>query len=78
MTEDEAKHRWCPFVRREGDGGGAFNRGATPLNEEHHDGIYSCACIGSACMAWRTQNYIDDNRMPNVAGYCGLAGKPYQ
>jgi len=37
MTEDEAKTKWCPFVRAAGP--------ADPAS--------GYLCIGSACMAWR-------------------------
>lgn len=54
MTEDEAKTKWCPFVR------------ITPSTEDHHsvtsrgeiitrDVNVSLLCIGSACMAWRAR-----------------------
>ena len=58
MTEDEAKTKWCPFVRHEGDEGSTFNRGIIdPLNIQGGDPDgYRCTCIGSACMAWRFTN----------------------
>lgn len=60
MTEEEAKKKWCPFVRLtvgviEGKGGQltpAFNRFGsveTGLTENPVD----CRCIASECMAWR-------------------------
>lgn len=64
MTEDEAKTKWCPFVR--------IVR-LEPLPEQTKDWVHvsgvntdalgrcripaSCTCIASACMAWR---WIDD------------------
>ena len=78
MTEEEAKTKWCPFVRLHG-GDMSFNRygaGETPPM-----GL----CIGSACMAWRW--VVDEIGNPRVfatqtlgeevrLGSCGLAGKP--
>ncbi len=63
MTEDEAKTKWCPFVRAilatKGDNGlmdpapiSTFNR----IGHENTDRIEPCSvthCIASACMAWR-------------------------
>jgi hypothetical protein len=68
MTEEEAKTKWCPFVRHAEDTNQetsvpAFNRLAEPLR-------YNLNCVGSDCMAWR---YV--NRPVDGHGYCGLAGK---
>lgn len=52
MTEEEAKKKWCPFVRI--SDGENLNEPITsrliPL-EDHGSGETNC--IGSACMAWR-------------------------
>ena len=83
MTEEEAKTKWCPFVR------------FTPPSERSSwetnrpSGINGSSCIGSACMAWRlayepdgTPKYrVTKLREPGHTdnepeGYCGLAGKP--
>lgn len=65
MTEDEAKTKWCPFVRfADATTEGTFNRyadGCWPVNVN---------CIGSACMVWRKHGTVGN------AGYCGLAGEP--
>lgn len=81
MTEEEAKQKWCPFVRHTADGtDAASNRyatqsGATPEQQWN-------ACIGSACMAWRfnrddwSENMSTGAITYHQGGYCGLAGKP--
>lgn len=60
MTEDEAKQKWCPFVRlipSDTDGTSTigvpvgYNRMA--LTGGNPPTISSATCIGSACMAWR-------------------------
>lgn len=68
MTEDEAKTKWCPFVRvaslhesknpREWIGVAGANRavssGIVDKKGVGDDGLPDAArCIGSACMAWR-------------------------
>ena len=66
MTEDEAKTKWCPFVRYAIVSKYVVSSGANRLGDDvgYHENASQCRCIGSACMAWRP------------AGYCGLAGKP--
>lgn len=83
MTEDEAKTKWCPFVR------------VTASETEWHTNRPSYAdihqtpfddCIGSACMAWRwrpgkpeVKDGAFTGRMEphsDGAGFCGLAGTP--
>lgn len=82
MTEDEAKTKWCPFVKPD-------YRGPDRQNDTY------MRCIGSACMAWRwdgiqqngkpIRNAIAaeharvgdyDPRTEKPMGCCGLAGKP--
>lgn len=56
MTQDQAKTKWCPFVRHGDHGGGSFNRGSeasNALNEGRPGDNWMCNCIASACMAWR-------------------------
>ena len=74
MIEEEAKTKWCPFVRQSAQ--------AARSNRGDHPNASNVNCIGSACMAWRV---TDDECMPVKkysvtvsfpAGYCGLAGKP--
>lgn len=44
MTEDEAKTKWCPFVRDADAGANVSNLDRLP---------HWSSCIGSQCMAWR-------------------------
>lgn len=90
MTEDQAKEKWCPFVRfaMHGEDGQAANR-ADPVPESAPWN----KCIASACMAWRKQRVMIDRatNLPAVPGetpigqleerysehgFCGLAGQP--
>jgi hypothetical protein len=70
MTEDEAKTKWCPFARQPGkartaDGDiftVAVNR--PPLHMAMEG---APRCIGSDCMAWRTDEVMGPQRVhPNV------------
>ncbi|MEO5367757.1 MAG: hypothetical protein H7831_15635 [Magnetococcus sp. WYHC-3] len=75
-TADEARSRWCPFVRiRQPDAPqqAAYNwtrwdpqRGDMPRSE-----WADAACKGPMCMAWRWDVSGERER-----GYCGLAGTP--
>lgn len=63
MTEDEAKTKWCPFVRMQAPGQSIINRisramwrilkPGTSDFDYYKDIEADCNCIGSACMAWR-------------------------
>lgn len=89
MTEDEAKTKWCPFVRLHIEGR-APSFTVAPNREQR-----GTHCIASACMAWRTRHQWLDNAQQNPDwvsyapyafepgegqerddGYCGLAGAP--
>ncbi len=69
MTEEEAKTKWCPFVRH-------YNAMFQPCGNSlagvppRETPVTPFTCIASACMAWRKALAGD------VGGYCGLAGKP--
>ncbi len=77
-TVEEAKTKWCPFVRSiyVGDHGSQqfpSNRFGTSsgfnLNPEE------CRCIASDCMAWRWGSGYRFTGLPaeEQAGFCGLA-----
>lgn len=89
VTESEAKQKWCPEVRLDGD-----NRFVSKTGEILWGGRY---CIGSDCMMWRWaqkrnpnwkpdhgmmttgwQQHPDDQEPLYIAdegrGYCGKAG----
>jgi len=81
MTEDEAKTKWCPFVRMSPQSA-INNRG------DNHPNAGNVKCIGSDCMAWQwnqgkdnVRQYVDDNGLLIVEsgregmGYCGLASR---
>lgn len=84
MTEDEAKTKWCPFVRAASpDGAAAWNRSSFITYE--HEARQATRCIASACMAWRWSEkqppghgfFADGSPHPEGAlGFCGLAGAP--
>jgi len=67
MTEEDAKTKWCPFVRFHVEGK-APTFTATPNRDQR-----GTRCIGSACMAWRWEY---DDGQDSGQGYCGLAGAP--
>ena len=75
MTEEQARKKWCPHVRHEGNSV-TFNRGTAhgPLNDHPGNVGTLCNCIASDCMSWRWDH--DANRDFRERGYCGLAGKP--
>lgn len=67
MTEDEARKKWCPFVRTGLTAGMAVNRHVsdTPGGVE---GVWDeTRCIASDCMMWRWKDAEKDN------GFCGLS-----
>ncbi len=53
MTEDEAKQRWCPFIRLTADGNGEWHINRDPSIPSSPGDTQAYRCIGSACMAWR-------------------------
>ena len=84
MTEDEAKTKWCPFVRERFEVQYLGQIAITALNRLEDEGCEGLSrCIASECMAWRaTDNEYLPSNASNVnhpldkgfpAGYCGLA-----
>jgi len=72
MTEDEAKTKWCPFIRETEHPDGVLQTNRSDLSRG------SWNCIGSACMAWRWKMTWDETGIgveENFHGYCGLAGE---
>jgi hypothetical protein len=75
-TEEQARTKWCPFVRI------ANGRGnAVAVNALMDSDAQRC-CIASECMSWR---WVEWGRPDNDGmirptksdkGYCGLAGEP--
>jgi hypothetical protein len=58
MTEDEAKTKWCPFVRqigtlRNSQSNEVFATGSQNRGHQMGGALHNCMCIGSGCMAWR-------------------------
>ena len=75
MTEEEAKTKWCPFVRSQivdQDENGRLmcisNRDKAQMVEVNDERVMTHNCIGGSCMTWRW--------MDRVGGFCGLAGFP--
>lgn len=69
MTPDDAKTKWCPFVRFAIGPQTPTWQEAAFSNRGQMDG--KCTCVGPDCMAWR----IDREYSGDCGGYCGLAGK---
>lgn len=91
LTEEQAKEKWCPFVRTVKftptslhgianlvQGNALGNRLAENMDEL--PGV--TRCIASQCMAWRKlqKTEIEKNGSftlsTEATGYCGLAGLP--
>ena len=60
MTEDQARDKWCPFVRTD----------SIPVHRLRWAG--EMRCVGSECMAWRTE-WRGLGGEETEDGYCGLA-----
>lgn len=78
MTEDEAKTKWCPFVRvvpPTSNWHGMNNRAQLVKDGSN----LMVNCLASSCMAWRWA-MVDEGRSSSYQsrdrGGCGLAGAP--
>lgn len=76
-AEEEARKKWCPFVRL-GNVGGCNMSGP-------REAMGQAFCIASACMAWRwAYERIESDhpyeegytQLSKTIGYCGLACQP--
>lgn len=75
LTEEEAKHKWCPEVR--------ICDGIAPFAFNKHQGPEKVSdvpnrCIASDCMMWRWREDAKPDGLGSfhTKGYCGLAGRP--
>lgn len=67
LTEEEAKTKWCPMSRMEGN------------NRHWGSQKYISSCIASECMMWRwsdERGKTPDGDRVYITGFCGLGGKP--
>lgn len=68
MTEDEARLKWCPFVRTGLTAGMAVNRHVAD-QQGAIDGVWNeTRCIASECMMWQWIHWTGAR-----GGQCGLA-----
>lgn len=70
MTEAEAMRKWCPFGRAPN----YTDQGATNRNMLG-DGLQTCFCIGSMCMAWRQERKRNPNWKPSPFGLMSQSPK---
>jgi hypothetical protein len=82
VTEDEARTKWCPFVRLPGDWQSDDGKWlSATVNRPLTGGLTamrkSSLCMASDCMAWRRMHVapIRPDEKLQVHGFCGLAGR---
>jgi hypothetical protein len=61
LTEEQAKTKWCPYVRV------SMGPNRNQKAETH------LTCLASNCMAWRS---VWSETAGDARGYCGAFGKP--
>ncbi len=77
MTEDEAKTKWCPFVRAQ-----QFQPFALGVadNPAVNRGEWSVNCLASGCAVWRWRHVSGigghAGEISTTDGFCGLAREP--
>lgn len=69
MTHEEAKTKWCPFVRHSMSSEDPASNRNGKMDAPTHIMPWN-ACIADRCMAWRQTFDEDIGRV----GFCGLAG----
>ena len=65
MLESEAKRKWCPMYRSDGD----FDNRFIVYGEEMF--TRNCVCLGNQCACWVDTGY--DDAAKERTGRCGLA-----
>ena len=68
MTEEDARQRWCPFVRVSGAGEGLaaeWHNNRPTFGDVEAKGFD--LCIASACMAWRWSQKRNPDWNPSTA-----------
>lgn len=73
MTEDEAKIKWCPFVRVLITPDNAMWKGKLISNRSEHPPVVNDRCIGSDCAlwVWSECKQVTQGRQ----GHCGMIQK---
>ncbi len=77
MTEEEARAKWCPFVRYSvafDDYASNRWKQSLPEDEPHALNPVPCRCIGSACMSWRWVQRITNKK--EIYDYQHYIGAP--
>ena len=70
-TEEEAKKKWCPFVRSGLVNGASVNRNLEDVETSFISWDGENTCLGSKCMMWR---WVDgEGNVKGQQGSCGLA-----
>jgi len=75
VTEKQARERWCPLVRVEGN-----NRFFNTMSDGFANAPSPYHCIARECMGWRELRgtHLKSGAMAGLEGqgYCGFAGRP--
>lgn len=73
LSESDARKKWCPMVRVEGN-----NRIHNTLTDGFQNAERTYHCIANDCMAWREYHlsFMHGSEPLEKHGYCGVAGRP--